>query len=118
MEKYFKSLNKVSDENKKDYIKKKELVELNNLGYCYQYGLGRKIDKFKAFEFYFKSAAGGNSNAQNNLGYCYQNGIGITKDKKKAFEWYLKAANKDNMHAQYNLGICCQNGTGTEKDLG
>ena len=45
----------------------KELVELNNLGYCYQYGLGKKKDKFKTFEFYLKSAEGGNAGAKNNL---------------------------------------------------
>ncbi|CAB4472922.1 unnamed protein product [Rhizophagus irregularis] len=84
MEKYFESRDKGFDEIQ---IKKRKLIELNNLGYCYQYGVGKKKDEFKAFEFYLKSAEGGNSDAQNNLGYCYQNGIGITKDEKKAFEW-------------------------------
>src|SRR2546421_177689 len=51
MEKYFKSLDKGSNENQKDYdVKRKELEKLNNLGYCYQYGLGKKKDNFKAFE--------------------------------------------------------------------
>ncbi|UZO08334.1 uncharacterized protein OCT59_028592 [Rhizophagus irregularis] len=113
MEKYFESRDKGFDEIQ---IKKRKLIELNNLGYCYQYGVGKKKDEFKAFEFYLKSAEGGNSDAQNNLGYCYQNGIGITKDEKKAFEWYLKASNESNLHAQYNLGICYQNGIGTNKD--
>src|ERR1043166_9381453 len=116
IEKYFELLKKGYDENQTNYVKKKELVELNNLGYSYQYGIGKKKDKFKAFEFYLKSAEGGNSDAQNNVGYCYQNGIGIKKDEKKAFEWYLKAANEGNLYAQYNLGECYQDGTGINKD--
>ncbi|GBB90794.1 hypothetical protein RclHR1_01790001 [Rhizophagus clarus] len=113
MEKFFGSTNKRSN----DYDnKEKELIKLNNLGYCYQYGIGKNKDEFKAFEFYLKSAVGGNLSAQNNLGYCYQNGIGITKNEKKAFEWYLKAANEGDLHAQYNLGNCYQNGIGIFKD--
>jgi TPR repeat protein len=113
MEKYFESIDKCS----KDYDdKKKELMKLNNLGYCYQHGIEKKKDEFKAFEFYLKSAKGGNLSAQNNLGYCYQNGIGVTKNEKEAFEWYLKAANEGDLQAQYNLGICYQNGIGVNKD--
>ena len=86
-------------ENQMVYTKKKELIELNNLGYCYQFGIGKRKNEFKAFELYYKSAVGGYSDAQNNLGGCYQNGIGIEKDEKKAFEWYLKAANAGDLHA-------------------
>src|SRR6266542_2579841 len=116
MENYFESRdNNGPNENQLDYSKKKELLKLNDLGYCYQYGIGKKKDEFKAFEFYLKSAEGGNSGAQNNLGYCYQNGIGVTKDEEKAFEWYLKAANEGDSYAQYNLGVCYQIRTGIIK---
>src|SRR5947208_17097398 len=54
MEKYFESLDKGPNENQMDYAKKKELSKQNNLGYCYQHGIGKKKDKFKAFEFYLK----------------------------------------------------------------
>ena len=94
MEKYFESLDKAPNDKIDLCAKKKELVELNNLGYCYQFGIGKKKDEFKALEIYFKSAEGGYPGAQNNLGYCYQNGIGIEKDEKEAFEWYSKAANE------------------------
>src|SRR6266480_5627632 len=117
IEKYFESDKGSNNENQINYIKKKELIELNNLGYCYQYGIGKRKDKFKAFEFYLKSAEGGFSGAKNNLGYCYQNGIGVTKDEKKAFEWYLKVANEEDLYAQYSLGNCYQNGIGIKKDL-
>ncbi|CAB5366785.1 unnamed protein product [Rhizophagus irregularis] len=49
MEKYFESLdNNGFNENQIDYTKKKELEELNNLGYCYQFGMGKNKDSFKA----------------------------------------------------------------------
>ncbi|PKC60805.1 HCP-like protein [Rhizophagus irregularis] len=117
IEKYFESFDKSSNNNQIDLTKEKEkLVELNNLGFCYQYGMGKVKDDFKAFEFYLQSAEGGNLGAQNNLGYCYQNGIGIIKDEKKAIEWYLKAANGGNLEAQFNLGICYQYGIGVDED--
>src|ERR1043166_9064387 len=77
IEKYFES-DKSFNENQTNCIEKKELIELNNLGHSYQYGIGKKKDEFKAFECYLKSAGGGNSAAKNNLGYCYQNGVGVT----------------------------------------
>src|ERR1043166_4628155 len=86
IEEYFESLDRTSNNQIA------ELVELNNLGYCYQFGIGTRKNEFKAFELYLKSAEGGNSCAQNNLGYCYQNGIGVIKNEGKAFKWYLKAA--------------------------
>ena len=63
------------------------MVQLNNLGYCYQFGVGKEKNVFKAFEFYLESAAEGNPSAQNNLGYCYQNNIGVVTDEQKAFQW-------------------------------
>ena len=57
IEKCFKSLDKGPNEIQVD---KKKLTELNNLGYCYQYGIGKKKDKFKAFGLYLESAEGGN----------------------------------------------------------
>ncbi|RHZ89412.1 hypothetical protein Glove_14g9 [Diversispora epigaea] len=50
----------------------------------------------KAFQWYLKSAEGGDNKGQCNLGYCYQHGIGTTKDEKKAFLWYLKSAEGGN----------------------
>ncbi|RIA90344.1 hypothetical protein C1645_876138, partial [Glomus cerebriforme] len=116
IEKYFELLDKGhidKNKNKTDFVK---MRELNNLGYSYQYGLGKEKDENKAFEFYLKSSEGGNASAQNNLGNCYQNGIGTKKDEKKAFECYLKAANEGDLYAQYNLGMCYQNGIGINKD--
>ncbi|RHZ43279.1 hypothetical protein Glove_812016g2 [Diversispora epigaea] len=40
----------------------------------------------KEFQWYLKSAKGGNSYGQNSLGDCYRNRIGTTKDEEKAFQ--------------------------------
>jgi TPR repeat protein len=88
----------------------------NNLGYCYQYGIGTQKDFNKAFKLYIKSAEQGNSDAQNNLGYCYKNGIGTQIDVKKAIELYTLAAEQGNLSGQYNLGHCYEHGIGVTKD--
>ena len=42
-----------------------------------------KKNESRAFEFYLKSAEGGNFDAQNNLGVCYQSEIEIEKIRRK-----------------------------------
>ncbi|RHZ74817.1 hypothetical protein Glove_219g162 [Diversispora epigaea] len=82
----------------------------------YYFGSGTTEDEGKAFQWYLKSAEGGDSDGQYSLGYCYQNGIGTTKDEEKAFRWYLKSAEAGNLLGQNNLGDYYYFGTGTTKD--
>ncbi|PKY28235.1 HCP-like protein [Rhizophagus irregularis] len=118
IEKYFESFDKSSNNNQIDLTKEKEkLVELNNLGFCYQYGMGIIKDEKKAIEWYLKAANGGNLEAQFNLGICYQYGIGVDEDSKKAFIWYYKSAKEEYSPAQNMLGNCYQDEIGTENDL-
>ncbi|GES92221.1 Sel1-like repeat protein [Rhizophagus clarus] len=102
IENYFESLDKSLNDDE--------------IGYCYQYGIGIEKDEKKAFECYLKAANEGNIHAQYNLGICHQNGIGVSKDDEKAFEWYFKSAEGELSIAQSVLGNCYQNGTGTKKD--
>lgn len=87
----------------------------NALGFCYQFGIGTKIDLVKALENYSSAAELGHPLAQNALGQCYQYGIGVDTagtDKlahnfTKAIEYYTRASNdKKLFQAQYNLEIC------------
>ncbi|RHZ57819.1 hypothetical protein Glove_383g4 [Diversispora epigaea] len=73
-------------------------------------------DHAKAFQWYLKSAEGGDKNGQHNIGYFYENGIGTTKDEGKAFKWYLKSAQGGNLKGQFKLGTCYFSGIGTIKD--
>jgi TPR repeat protein len=73
------------------------------LGYCYDEGIGTKIDKQKAFELYQNAANLGHDIAQNNLAIMYEEGDCITKDIDRAIYWYEKSAKQGNKGAQNNL---------------
>ncbi|RIB26086.1 hypothetical protein C2G38_2164261 [Gigaspora rosea] len=102
-------------------------------------GIGMAKNKQTAFEWYLKSAKGGNSDGQSSLGVCYEmwysksaedgnsngqfhlgicyvNGIGTAIDEQKAFDWYLKSAKCENLDGQFRLGLCYKNGIGTVKN--
>ena len=64
----------------------------NNLGICYEKGLGTGKDYKKAFEWYFKSANNGSGEGQNNLGECYRYGIGTEINIEGAVTWYKRAS--------------------------
>ena len=78
---------------------------INNLGHCYQYGIGTNINYQKTFELYQKAASLENANGINNLGHCYQYGIGTNIDNQKAFELYQKAGSLDHAKGIKNLDI-------------
>ncbi|EXX79008.1 Skt5p [Rhizophagus irregularis DAOM 197198w] len=73
------------------------------LGYCYDEGIGTKIDKQKAFESYQNAANLGQDVAQNNLAVLYEEGDGIAKDIDKAIYWYEKSAKQGYELAKNNL---------------
>ncbi len=60
-------------------------------GDAYDFGLGVRQDKFKAFELYTKACDGGEAGGCFNLGLMYDNGEGVRQDKFKAVELYTKA---------------------------
>ncbi|RIA91594.1 hypothetical protein C1645_821818 [Glomus cerebriforme] len=59
--------------------------------------------KRKHFEFYLKSAEGGDKYALCKVGDYYYYGRSILKDESEVFEWYLKAAKKGHAYTQYKL---------------
>lgn len=60
----------------KDYSEKKDLIALNNLGWCYLKGLGVMRNEKLGLQCIKDAAALGNVNAKMNLLYCLVNKIG------------------------------------------
>ncbi|QHS59128.1 SEL1-like repeat protein [Chitinophaga agri] len=76
---------------------------MNNLAHIH-YMIDGYVDPDKAFYWYEKGAAAGNTNAINGLSLCYQNGIGTAPDIDKAIELLLLAADDGLAVAHNNLG--------------
>ena len=87
----------------------------NNIGVCYEYGIGVKKNQYKAFDWYLKSAKQGVANAQNAVGAHYYKGEGVNTNYRKAKRWYLKSAKQGDANAQFNLGLCYYYGNGVIK---
>ncbi|PKC09004.1 HCP-like protein [Rhizophagus irregularis] len=113
----------VEKDDKNSFLHVKKEVEkgdkeaIYNLGKYYEYGVGGKVNKDKAFELYKQAADNEFLEAIFKVGNCYYNGIGIVFNKNEAFKYYERAANKEHKIAQNNLGILYENGDGTEKNL-
>jgi TPR repeat protein len=107
-------------ENEKQYfsslLNSKKSSDLNKLGKLYEYGIGTKEDKQKAFEYYQEAAEQSNLDALNNVGRCYENGIGVEKNEKKAFEYYESAAVMKHPKGILNYIRCYDRGVGILKN--
>jgi hypothetical protein len=63
----------------------------NNLGACYEHGLGCTQSYVKAVKWYRLAAAQGLAYASSNLGYCYFRGHGVGMDQGAALAWFERA---------------------------
>ena len=63
----------------------------NNLGACYEHGLGCAQSYAKAVKWYRLSAAQNLGTASMNLGYCYLRGHGVPADKGEALRLFRLA---------------------------
>ncbi|CAI2182962.1 17090_t:CDS:2, partial [Funneliformis geosporum] len=106
-------------------LAKKEIADAQfQLGNCFNYGIGTKIDEVQAVCWYTKAAINGDIVAtaedgyyvaQYYLGKCYRDGIGgVNKNEKKAFELYTKAAKQGYVIAKCHLAYCYDVGIGTD----
>ena len=63
-------------------------MAMNELGLCYEDGIGVPRCEDKAFEWFTKAVENGaGACAEHNLARCYRKGIGTKVDKEKAEEW-------------------------------
>ena len=95
-----------------------DAMKQNNLGLCYEHGVGVAKDLGTAVAWYTKAAEQENTVAQCNLGHCYHSGEGVAQDFGKAVELYTKAAEQGCARGQNNLGICYEEGQGVAQDSG
>lgn len=82
----------------------------------YESGLAGEENLEKAFEFYTKASALGNTYAMVQLGLCYRDGSGVSKNEAKAFKYFETAAKQGNSSAYCLLGHCYLTGTGITKN--
>lgn len=71
------------------------LIAINNLGVCYEFGYGVVQDQAKAVTLYRRAADLGDDSAMCNLGLANQAGRGTPLDISWAAHWYLEAAKKN-----------------------
>ena len=71
----------------------------NNLGACYEHGIGCKQSYRNAISWYRKSAAQQEAYASSNLGYLYLKGQGVPADRAVAVVWFEKALEQGDERA-------------------
>ena len=71
----------------------------NNLGACYEHGIGCKQGYRNAVSWYRKAAAQQLAYASSNLGYCYLYGHGVRADKTLALTWFERALEQGDERA-------------------
>jgi TPR repeat protein len=71
----------------------------NNLGACFEHGLGCAQSYTRAIGWYRKASAQGEAYASSNLGYCYLRGHGVPADRGAATAWFEKALEQGDERA-------------------
>ncbi|KAG9307046.1 hypothetical protein G9A89_016874 [Geosiphon pyriformis] len=93
-----------------------DLQAENELGGCYQEGIGCPQNSEKAFFHYSNAAKGGNVFGQTNVGSCYFYGVGTNKDHAEAVRWFQKGAQAGESFSQSFLGDAYLRGKGIRRD--
>ncbi len=84
------------------------------IGSCTVYNFTRPQEG--SFQWYYKAAKQGDSDAQFYIASCYYKGDDVAEDKAEAVKWYRKAADQGHAKAQNTLGVCYYYGYGVEED--
>jgi len=79
-------------------------LAFNDMGYCYNYGLGVENNYDKGLEHYHRAGQLGCGLAMYNIGNCYEYAKGVTQNLKEAVKWYLMAAKGGVTSAHAKLG--------------
>lgn len=71
----------------------------NNLGACFEHGLGCRQSYRRAVELYRRAAAKKLAYASSNLAYCYLRGHGVARDHSEALRLFQTAYDQGDMRA-------------------
>lgn len=88
---------------------------IKNLGVCYYFGYGVKVDRHKAVDCFRSAAEKGDETAKYFLGAVYYSGEkGVVKqDYVTAFKWFKESK---KVHSAYMVGICYRDGKGVKRN--
>jgi len=75
----------------------------NNLGACYEHGLGCVQSYPNAVKWYRRAVAQGNATAHMNLGYCHLRGHGVARDPVEALRLFRLAVKGGEDRAQREI---------------
>jgi len=95
---------------------KGDCMAANNIGWMFQYGLGRPADARQAAQWYAKAAGQGCGVAARNVAEMYDEGDGVAADPQQALKWYQKAVDLGDGGAATRAGYFYENGIGGPVD--
>lgn len=87
-------------------------VAQNNIGFCYDKGLGVSQNPNEAIKWYRKAAEQGFIPSQLVMGY-----YSVDRDLNMAFKWFMKAAEQGNAEGQWAVGNFYKMGWSVDKDM-
>src|SRR5260370_20074781 len=86
------------------------------LGAAYDYGLGTRPNRRRAFEHYQQAAGPRNPNAEYHVAIFLLDGIGTSKNERAAIRWLRNAAIHGDQTAVHVLGQCYRSGRGVPRN--
>ena len=89
---------------------------MNALGVCHEKGLGVRVNKTQAMQYYRASGKSGVTDGKYNCGRCYCYAIGTQRDYREARVQLLRAAHAGSVDAMLLLGECFADGWGGPVD--
>ena len=87
-----------------------------SLASYYEFGVGARRNRKKAFEWYRKAARRGNRDARYTLGVCYSEGVGVPTDDRIAYRWFARAAREGDPDGMCAQALALRHGRGVHKN--
>jgi hypothetical protein len=86
------------------------------LGAAFDYGLGTRANRRRAFQCYLRAAKEAEPNSEYHVGIFYMAGRGVRKNRTLAVEWLQRASSHGDEFAIHALGKSYRYGQGVRKN--